>query len=162
LDEIREWIAANDGPPRWEFGDGIEAVVETLDLNRSCLEEWVQDWWAFVVDAKRLPEMCDYYERPDLGIDERFALMVLIIHSLDDAIGLEIHQECGPRVERYLRKDFELHFHTILYWTLPDHPDETDFEYIFLVTPLMRQIWRDCCRPEHDHWIPVYPPDPEA
>jgi len=112
----------------------------------------MQDWWAVAVDANRLPEMCDYYERTDLTIDERFALMVLTIHSLDDAIGLEIHRDCEARVNSYLRKDFELHFHTILYWTLPDQPEETDFEYIFLVTPLIRAIWNDCFRPEYEAW----------
>src|SRR5207249_288166 len=128
-------------PPEWPRRKAIEALTQRLGLRL----EWCQDWELEVADPSRLDELCDLYEGVSLSVDEKFALMSLLVFSYDDYLQETPVAQRDPsleaRIERLLREDFVLHFHTIQYWccldeaswTNPADPD--DPQNGFLVTP---------------------------
>jgi hypothetical protein len=136
-------------PPRYITRASMDRINRLLDLP---YREEMQDWPIEVADPMRLHEFCDLYESGGLGNEEKFALMQLIVASLDDLPweGTDGDEKTEERVDRLLCQDFVLHLHTVQYWCLQD---ETDPENVFAVTPLLRQIWRDCFRPEYQPWI---------
>jgi len=109
----------------------------------------VQDWPLEASDATRLAEFCDAYESGESGrLDrqERFALMQLILFSLEDMVPDAAGDDrdtaaLAERVERLLRRDFLLHLHTLDYWRLPDSGDggEADGD-VFALTPMARRV----------------------
>ena len=105
-----------------------------------------------MADPDRVSEFCDLYESGELDDDTRFALMQLIVSSLDDLLREResVSREAQERVERLLWQDFVLCFHIVHYWSVQE---ETDPETYFAVTPMMRQIWQACFKPEHSIWI---------
>ena len=117
-------------------------------------EDWMQDWPLEVSDANRLEEFCDLYEfgAEDLDTETRFALMQLILYSLEIA-GEEIFAAMEQRIERLLCQDFQLHIHTLNYWRMSEEPEDADPETIFPPTPLARRVWAECFRPEHQRWL---------
>ena len=138
-------------PQRWETQAGCEAVVAALGLNPVGLLS--QDWLCYGNDAERLADFCDFYDRDDLDDETRFAIMPLILDGLEQTMPVAANDGMCDRVERYLRDRFIFHFHTIRYWTLPNDPEETNPEYIFAVTPMVRRVWADCYRPEYAKWL---------
>jgi hypothetical protein len=150
-------------PQRYPTRAAAERLRNLLDI---LYEDWMQDWPLEISDSKRLAEFCDAYEAEELDTESRFALMQLILYSLDDLlrdrnrVGNETTEEgeiiVKQRVERLLRQDFVLHLHTLDYWCLHDEPDpedENDPEYVFAVTPPLRRIWKECYKPEYDRWL---------
>jgi hypothetical protein len=152
-------------PPRYVN----HALAERLNtLVAVAYHDSMQDWPLEVADPALLREFCDAYEDESILFDrdERFALMKLILYSLDESEELqdwledkgtrgvaaaEPHPVTLPdRVIALLRRDFLLHLHTINYWRLPE---ETNPEYLFVITPLLRQVWDECYRPEFDRWL---------
>jgi hypothetical protein len=112
----------------------------------------MQDWAIELADAARIGSFCDLYESERLNTDEKFALMQLIIASLDDLLsdGATDDPEVVQCVASLLRQDFVLHFYTVAYWS---ELEQTDPANVFAATPLVRQIWQDCFRPEYASWI---------
>jgi hypothetical protein len=123
----------------------------------------MQDWPLEVADPARLPELCDFYETEPLDRETRFSLMQLIVFSLDDAAEMELDgiseiekSEIEKRVETLLRRDFELHFHTVDYWRRHDEialDSLLENHRTFAITPMMRRIWNDCFKPEYHRWL---------
>lgn len=136
-------------PPQWPTRKAIEALTQRLRLSA----EFCQDWEVEVADARRVGEFCDAYEGTTLSIEEKFALMALIIASYDDYLRdtppTRRNQSLEDRIRRLLTENFPLHAHTVEYWCCldeetwanPADPDDPDNG--FLVTPLMRRVWRD-------------------
>ncbi|MBC7807393.1 MAG: hypothetical protein H7145_14735 [Akkermansiaceae bacterium] len=144
VNESDGFDAAN--PPRYESREAIERLNTVLHLP---FTEGMQDWDVELADASRLGEFCALYETGGLDFKERFALMRLIVASLDDLLSVGDPggaPELVTRVIRVLRKDCALHFHTVEYWCLLE---EDDPENVFAVTPLLRQVWRECFEPEY-------------
>lgn len=146
-------MSVNDiPPPRYESRAAIDLVSDLLQFPKGSTN--TQDWELMLTDPARLTEFCDLYEGGHLEGETRFALMRLMIASLDDL--LERNPEAGSdepveRMERLLRQDFTLHLHTINYWCLHE---EADPENVFAVTPLLRRIWSECYNQErHQHWL---------
>jgi hypothetical protein len=144
-------VSSTEAPPRYETGAAIDNVVRLLALP---YDRSMQDWNVELADHTRLGEFCSLYESSQIGNDTRFALMQLIIASLDDwywlADGASRHEEGPARVERLLRRDFMLHLHTLDYWRVKE---EADPDNVFAVTPLVRRVWDDCYKPEYDRWL---------
>lgn len=113
-----------------------------------------QDWSLEASNPKRLGEFCDLYENGSLDAETKFALMCLIIASLEELMDQKATAQSGEeamqRVERFLRQDFLLHLHTLDYWCLHD---EIDSENVFAPTPVIRRIWQDCYKPEYQQWL---------
>ncbi|WP_119322763.1 hypothetical protein [Capsulimonas corticalis] len=106
-----------------------------------------------VTDPNRLYEFCDLYERGDLDSDTKFALMLVILVSLDDGgRDGEIAGDTGSvaRIEELLRADFVLHFHTVRHWALLG---ESDLKETFPITPMMQRMWDDGFREEYRQWL---------
>ncbi|MBC7809339.1 MAG: hypothetical protein H7145_24660 [Akkermansiaceae bacterium] len=133
---------------------GSRAALERLNtILHLPFTQGMQDWDVELADASRLGEFCALYETGRLDIEERFALMRLIVASLDDLLSVGDPGgalELVTRVIRVLRKDCALHFHTVEYWCLLE---EDDPKNVFAVTPLLRQVWRECFEPEYARGI---------
>ena len=109
--------------------------------ERFHLAEVSQDWDIFVADAARLDEFLDAYEQSELDEDDRFALMELIIASLDR--GKEDGVDIGNswrRAEAFLRRDGRLHAVTLSYWARGEDPDP---DHQFAITPEVRGVWNE-------------------
>jgi hypothetical protein len=147
---LRNDSGMDEPPPRYGYAAG-ERVQELLGVY---YDGWMQDWPLEVSDASRLAEFCDAYEHLDLSRIEKFALMQLILFSLDDSQEIDdwLAGEPAPLVSRIralLRRNFVLHLHTVEYWRMPE---ETDPENVFKVTHLLREVWDENYRPEYDRW----------
>lgn len=99
----------------------------------------MQDWEVEVSDPKRVMDFVNAYGDTDFDDDDRFALMALIVASLDDAIaqGLDV-VETWNRVVPLLRRDAGLHASTLSYWSRGDDPNP---HHQFHVTPWIRVVW---------------------
>nr|WP_261764423.1 hypothetical protein [Paenibacillus xylanexedens] len=115
----------------------MESLIQKLNLPP--LTPFSQDWEYTSADASRLDEFITYYENHQLNDNEKFTLMIIMISSLDDYLsegkGTDGHK-LWNRIKQNLRKDYELHIHTINYWA----QDESDLEDCFAVTPYVREM----------------------
>jgi hypothetical protein len=128
---------SDQGNKRWITPESQENLSSLLALPDDICG---QDWDLECADAGRVEEFLDVYERHVLNDDDRFALMALIVASLDDylfsgATGEALLQ----RVRQHLVADYSLHKATITYWSLPE---ESDNDNLFHITPLMREVMR--------------------
>jgi hypothetical protein len=142
----------SQAPPRFESSEAEKYLNKLLGLP---YQEGMQDWAIELADPSRVAEFCAIYESGGLNAEEKFALMRLIVASLDDLLNeLPNDQpETTERVEYWLCEDFALHLHTVHYWCLPD---EADLANVFSVTPLVRRVWQECFKLEYQQWL-----DPE-
>lgn len=109
--------------PRYEKRAAIQSLTRRLKL----LPYWTSDDWALeAAEPARIREFCQFYvsARPPLTADEKFALMALIVASLDDYLVQTPPSERDPalcaQVERLLRRDYSLHAPTIESWCHED------------------------------------------
>ncbi|KGP77333.1 hypothetical protein P364_0106735 [Paenibacillus sp. MAEPY2] len=76
----------------------------------------------------------------DLTIDEKFALMALIISSYDDSITKANETtKIWNRIRSLILKDYKIHKNTITYWG----QEENDLENCFAVTVLIREVLKE-------------------
>lgn len=150
-----------DTPPRYETAAAIDRLDDLLGFsggNSSDTPDMPpsQDWDLLLADPARLSEFCDLYESEELDADTKFALMRLIVASLDDLIREEstegANADMAGRVEGLLRQDFVLNLHTLDYWCLHDEPDPQN---VFPVTLLLRRIWQECYQSDYGRWLAV-------
>ena len=93
----------------------------------------MQDWELEASDFSRVPELLAGYEDPTLNDDDRFALMALIVASIDAGVHLgEPAEALWREASRLLRRDARLHATTLSYWSLLE---ETDPENAFPMLP---------------------------
>ena len=132
-----------------------------------------KDWAIEAADAERIHEFCQFYQTDPLSLEEKFALMALLVASLDDYLNNTLPVECDPNlsltVEMLLRRDFSLHRATIVQWCHFDvvsetgpypEDDETEWDeswgsspvenaendetgWVFHVTPMARRVWQE-------------------
>lgn len=125
-------------PPRWETGVSIEKLTLMFGLRTN---PYMQDWDIEAADPEIVEKLVDAYFDPSLTEDDRFALMSLIVASLDGAKhqGRDIS---GPwsRVARILLDNAQLHAYTMAYWACGEDPDP---DHQFLITPEIRSVWRE-------------------
>ncbi|WP_429314119.1 hypothetical protein [Paenibacillus mucilaginosus] len=96
-----------------------------------------QDWEYEVTNAGRLEEFMDYYQHAVLDAEEKFARMIIILSSFDDALtGGHAPGGAWERIRRCLTEDIDIHGNTIHYWAL--HGEE--LEDGFAVTPYIRTL----------------------
>ncbi|GIO86781.1 hypothetical protein J25TS5_37130 [Paenibacillus faecis] len=101
-----------------------------------------QDWEYIVADSTRLSEFISYYESLELSVEEKFALMIVMVGSYNDAISEGEEQNAAwQKIRYFLINDVMIHWNTIMYWSLLE--DEIDLEDCFAVTPQMREIVDD-------------------
>ena len=132
----------NRVPIRYPSGKAIAFLTKVLSLSSN----WLQDWPLEISDGKRVGEFCDFYERARLDENTRFALMELILFSLEIC---EEQERWEPRVESLLCQDFVLHLHRVNYWRCVDVSDPAEG---FPITPMCRRVWKKCFKREYVRW----------
>lgn len=132
----KEGLAMADKYPKYVTQTAMKGLIQKIDLPAP--DEFSQDWEYEVSDAARVSEFLYAYENVELTTDEKFALMIIIISSFDDAI-LEGSAEnnWSNLIRHHLLQDHRIHKHTILYWAMLD---EEDMSNVYAVTPFMREI----------------------
>lgn len=122
--------------PKFVTRSAIEGLVKKINLPTP--NEFSQDWEYEVTDSSRVTEFLFAYENFHLDREEKFALMIVIISSYDDAMVEEKHEErWATSIRNHLLKDISIHKNTIDYWAMLD---EDDLENCFSVTPFIREI----------------------
>jgi len=125
-----------DITPKYLKKEAIENLNKKLVLPD--LGPYSQDWEYELADSSKLIEFVTYYDKSILTIDEKFALMALIISSLDDYLSEgKLSDHLCDKVKYLLHKDFEIHKNKIIYWALEE---VNVLEDCFAVTPFMREI----------------------
>jgi hypothetical protein len=124
------------------FVSNVSALKLSKSLGIDVEIERVQRWEIERANGERTEQFLDYYDRCRwLDDDDKFALMALIIASFDDWV-LD-HPGDHPlrdRLRDRLEEEFKTHAATIYYWCCWDVTDP-DPEYVFKITPFMREIW---------------------
>lgn len=135
--KTEKWgLAMADEYPKYVTQTAMKGLIQKIDLPAP--DEFSQDWEYEVSAAARVSEFLYAYENVELTTDEKFALMIIILSSFDDAI-LEGNAEnnWSNLIRHYLLQDHRIHKHTILYWAMLD---EEDMDNVYAVTPFMREI----------------------
>lgn len=113
----------------------IESLTSKLKLTK--LDEYSQDWEYEACDSTRVTEFVSFYENDQLNMEERFALMNLIISSYDDAlVEGKVLSGIWDRISSHLMENVSMYIDVISYWAILDE----DFEDGFAVTPYMREL----------------------
>ncbi|MGQ7887487.1 hypothetical protein [Paenibacillus violae] len=98
---------------------------------------FTQDWEYEVADDTRINEFLSFYESSSLNEEEKFALMIIIIGSINDAIEkTDVDESLLRKAKELLLKDIVIHTNTILYWSL----ENQDLEDCFAITPFIRCV----------------------
>lgn len=114
----------------------IDKVAKDLDLRN---EDWMQDWPIEVIVFSDIEKYLSYYETLT-DEDEKFVLMEGIIDATEYQQTEDLFITYCNKVNRLLRKDFNIHEYTIHYWS---YFESANLEDWWRITPLMRQIWLD-------------------
>lgn len=122
--------------PEYVTKSAIEGLVKKVKLPAP--DEFSQDWEYEVSDSSKVSEFLQAYENIELNKEEKFALMIIIISSFNDAIVEGKAEESWANIiGYYLVKDVSIHKNTIYYWAMLD---EDDLENCHAITPFMREI----------------------
>ncbi len=122
--------------PEYVTKSAIEGLVKKVKLPAP--DEFTQDWEYEVSDSSRITEFLYAYENIELNKEEKFALMIIIISSFNDAIVEGKAEENSASLIRYhLLQDISIHKNTIYYWSMLD---EDDLENCHAVTSFIREI----------------------
>ncbi len=113
----------------------IALLTKALKLPATGSE---QDWDIELADASRIREFLVAYQTMSLSPDDRFALMALVVGSVDRALdaGRETPPE-WPAIAELLARERELHASTLVYWACEG---ESDPDSQFHITPLIRAL----------------------
>jgi len=114
----------------------IEKICKDLNLQKP--DAYEQDWEYVNVDETRIAEFIDYYQSGCLDDETKFAVMIIIIGSFDDALRsgkFELAQ--WEKAKDILMREQNLHVNTIKYWSCED---EANLENCFCITPYIREI----------------------
>lgn len=100
--------------------------------------EYSQDWEYEVADSSRVAEFISFYENVVFNVEEKFALMAVIVSSYNDAIEEgKSDNTISDKIKHHLSNDINIHKCTIVNWALLD---EESIEDCYPITPLMREV----------------------
>jgi hypothetical protein len=95
-----------------------------------------QDWEIEMADKERVGDFVEYIENNELDSEKKFALMALILCSLDDLLcDGEIPHSLWKNVRKILKDDQELFADLVDRWT-SQHNGSDDFR----ISPLLRSL----------------------
>ena len=99
----------------WPDTQAVVAINALLSLPATGRE---QDWELELSDPDRLDEMLDLLDRGDLGLEERSALALLAMFSLESAAELNYSRRryLTRRVRQVLLRDRVVHVRMRSYW----------------------------------------------
>jgi hypothetical protein len=114
--------------------ESLEKLERLLNLPAGGYE---QDWDVELADGTRIAEFLLAYEHPSMTDDDKFALMALIVASVEQRMHAGVAVEQWREVESLLVRDFSLHRPTIDYWSRVEAEDPEEW---FAVTPYARAV----------------------
>ncbi|WP_256706780.1 hypothetical protein [Paenibacillus sp. FSL R7-0337] len=121
--------------PKYVSKSARESLIEKLGLPEP--DEFCQDWHYIVADSSRIDEFLEFYEKNLLNIEEKFALMVIIVGSFNDYLSEnDFSLMIWNRIKNLLEEDKQIHVNTILYWSL----EGENLEDCFPITRYLRDI----------------------
>lgn len=97
-----------------------------------------QDWDIEMADSNRIKDFIKFYEDKELSLDEKVALVALIIASYNDFLeenNLQIDRIWNS-IKRILEFEKDNFTELINYWALDNEKEEN----IFKITPLIRSL----------------------
>lgn len=123
--------------------EAIKILTDKLKLKQP--SDHSQDWEYESADMNRVEEFLDYYLCNDLSSEEKFALMLLMLASLDDMFSMaHIDTKLWEKFEHILYQDYDIHKNTIDYWACGDEP----IEDCYSLTPFMRKFKKQMVTPK--------------
>lgn len=124
--------------PKYVTKSAIAGLVQKIKLPPP--DQFSQDWEYEVSDPSRINEFLYAYKHTQLNHDEKFALMIIIISSFNDAIVEgKTEEKWNSSINSLLLQDLDIHINTIHYWAMWD---EEDSENCYAVTSFMREVAR--------------------
>jgi len=114
----------------------IEQLSKELLLPYTGIE---QDWDIEMADSNRINDFLKFFQQNDLSVDEKIAVMSLILASYEDFLNendLEIDNRWKD-VSSILETERVIFVDLINYWSLNNEVEEDN---LFRITPLMRKI----------------------
>lgn len=121
--------------PKYVTREAIDSLVKKLSLPKP--GPFTQDWEYEVADETRVNEFLSLYENLSLNEEEKFALMIVIIGSLNDAIeNGDVDDSVFSKTKELLLKEIAIHKNTIIYWSV----ESEELEDCFAITPFIRCI----------------------
>ena len=118
--------------------ESIEKLCEDLKLEKP--DKYSQNWEnEIVVNYSRIKEFIRYYRSNNLDDETKLTLMILIINSLNDFLGIrtQLNNEIWNELLDILLQENQVHMNTILYWAMEE---EEELEYVFPITPYIRVV----------------------
>jgi hypothetical protein len=110
--------------------EAIRFLDKALNLPATGRE---QDWDIELADPNRVNEFVTYFETHDLDEGKKFALMALIMGSLEEAShGKAVPPETWEKVRRLLRENLSLYADLVKIWA-PQGDDQDGFAISRLV-----------------------------
>ncbi|WP_054943848.1 hypothetical protein [Paenibacillus ihuae] len=123
-------------PRYYVTNEAINSLNEKLGLPKP--DKHSQDWVYEVSNSSRVAGFFSFYENAILNMEEKFALMNLVISSYDDAIAEgKVLPGMWNGIRGQLMKHISMYKDLISYWALID---EEDFEDGSAITPYMRDL----------------------
>ncbi|WP_341278992.1 hypothetical protein [Paenibacillus sp. FSL H8-0537] len=118
-------------------------LIEKFDLS----DTHHIDWEYIVADHTKLQEFIQSYKSFNWNIDEKYALMAIIVASYDDELQVCKEEETmWDEIRSILITDLEIHIDTIIYWSLKETdltPEEIE-EDGYLITKRMIEVYEFC------------------
>ena len=116
----------------------IEELTRNLNLEFD-LEDY-QDWEFIVGKSADIAKYIEYYIS-EIDDDNKFALMEIIIQATEEQEVENDFIKYSEIVQRLLSENFQLHEHSIFYWSCFDI---NNLEDCWRITPIMRSLWNEC------------------
>ncbi|HEX8016476.1 MAG TPA: hypothetical protein VF465_14700 [Flavobacterium sp.] len=115
-----------------------KAIEElTRDLNFVFDLENYQDWEFIVGKSENIEKYIKHYNF-EIDDDNKFALMEIIIQAIEEQETDNDFVKYSEIVQELLSENFQLHEHSIFYWSCFDNENLED---CWRITPLMRSLW---------------------
>ena len=118
-------------------------LIEKFDLSNTHYIDWAYT----VADPSRLQEFIYGYKSFDWSVDEKYALMVIIVASYEEALKIcSAEETIWNEIRSILVNDLEIHVDTIITWALKDEEltlEEIDDEG-YLITKRMIEVYEFC------------------
>lgn len=116
--------------------EAIAFLNQELNLPVSGNE---QDWHIELADSDRISDFINFYKSENIDSSVKYALMALILASLDDAVNAQTFDASNwESILKLLKCDYELHKTTINYWSLSNDLDSLN---TFAITNLLRSAF---------------------
>ncbi|MEI8256685.1 MAG: hypothetical protein WCJ30_13505, partial [Deltaproteobacteria bacterium] len=131
---LRSKFLSPTGAHQWPSPSAMAYVNDHLGL----IDRGSQNWEIVLADAALVEPCCDLYERENLDTETRFAVMALLVASMNERA--RRRDKAGwVRVRRLLTRDFAIHGHTVRYWSVLDATTPVEQQAI---SSRMRSVWR--------------------